>query len=48
MKLKKNYLFHLKTDIKIICNWREVVSLSSIMFNHCVLNCSGSYKHSPD
>ena len=37
-KEKKNFLIHLKIDIKIIQNQWEVVSLSSIMFNYYITN----------
>ena len=37
-EVTKNFLIHLKIDIKIIQNQWEVVSLSSIMFNYYVTN----------
>ena len=37
-EVTKNFLIHLKIDIKIIQNQWEVVSLSSIMFNYYITN----------
>ena len=34
----KNSSIHLQTDIKIIYSWWEVVSLSPVMFSHCIIN----------
>ena len=37
-EVTKNFLIHVKIDIKIIQNQWEVVSLSSIMFNYYITN----------
>ena len=37
-EVMKNFLIHLKIDIKRIYNWWKVATLSSAMFSYCIIN----------